>query len=135
MLALSNNVYVVLALVNILMLVLGMFMELVPIMFILAPIMFPWLAQMGVSEVQFGVVMVLNLMIGMITPPIGLNLMVLSAISGRGGDADLPRRGTLRVGAAGGADPDHLRSLRSRLFVPQLFYPVEMKGASAWQLI
>jgi C4-dicarboxylate transporter DctM subunit len=37
---------------------------------------------MGVSEVQFAVVMTLNLMIGMITPPIGLNLMVLSAISG-----------------------------------------------------
>jgi tripartite ATP-independent transporter DctM subunit len=82
MLALSSNVYVVLALVNILMLILGMFMELVPIMFILAPIMFPWLAQMGVNEVHFGVVMVLNLMIGMLTPPIGLNLMVLSAISG-----------------------------------------------------
>jgi C4-dicarboxylate transporter DctM subunit len=64
------------------MLILGMFMELVPIMFILAPIMFPWLAQMGVNEVHFGVVMVLNLMIGMLTPPIGLNLMVLSAISG-----------------------------------------------------
>ena len=52
-------------------------------MFIIGPIMFPWLAQLGVSEVQFGVVMVLNLMIGMITPPVGLNLMVLSAISGR----------------------------------------------------
>ena len=83
MLAISSNVYVVLLLVNILMLVLGMFMELVPIMFIIGPIMFPWLAQLGVSEVQFGVVMVLNLMIGMITPPVGLNLMVLSAISGR----------------------------------------------------
>jgi tripartite ATP-independent transporter DctM subunit len=82
MLALSNNVYVVLAMVNVLMLVLGMFMELVPIMFILGPIIFPWLAGMGVSEVQFGVVMVLNLMIGMITPPVGLNLMVLSAITG-----------------------------------------------------
>jgi len=64
------------------MLVLGMFMELVPIIFILAPIIFPWLAKMGVSEVQFAVVMTLNLMIGMITPPIGLNLMVLSAITG-----------------------------------------------------
>jgi len=82
MLALSNNVYVVLAMVNVLMLVLGMFMELVPIMFILGPIVFPLLAGMGVSEVQFGVVMVLNLMIGMITPPVGLNLMVLSAITG-----------------------------------------------------
>jgi TRAP-type C4-dicarboxylate transport system permease large subunit len=82
MLALSDNVYVVLALANLLMLVLGMFMELVPVMFILAPILFPLLAGMGVSEVQLGVVMVLNLMIGMITPPIGLNLMVLSAITG-----------------------------------------------------
>jgi tripartite ATP-independent transporter DctM subunit len=82
MLALSDNVYVVLALANLLMLVLGMFMELVPVMFILAPILFPLLVGMGVSEVQLGVVMVLNLMIGMITPPIGLNLMVLSAITG-----------------------------------------------------
>jgi TRAP-type C4-dicarboxylate transport system permease large subunit len=51
-------------------------------MFILAPILFPLLAKMGVSEVQFALVMVLNLMIGMITPPIGLNLFVMSAISG-----------------------------------------------------
>jgi len=82
MLAISGNVYVMLLMVNVLMLVLGMFMELVPIIFILAPIVFPWLAKMGVSEVQFAVVMTLNLMIGMITPPIGLNLMVLSAITG-----------------------------------------------------
>jgi tripartite ATP-independent transporter DctM subunit len=82
MLAISGNVYVMLALINLLMLVLGMFMELVPIIFILAPIVFPWLAKMGVSEVQLAVVMTLNLMIGMITPPVGLNLMVLSAISG-----------------------------------------------------
>jgi tripartite ATP-independent transporter DctM subunit len=82
MLLISDNVYVVLLMVNVLMLVLGMFMELVPIIFILAPIVFPWLAKMGVSEVQFAVVMTLNLMIGMITPPIGLNLMVLSAITG-----------------------------------------------------
>ncbi len=64
------------------MLILGMFMEIVPVMFILAPILFPLFAKMGVSEVQFALVMVLNLMIGMITPPIGLNLFVLSAISG-----------------------------------------------------
>ena len=82
LLAFSDNVYVILALINVLMLVLGMFMELVPIMFILAPIVFPWLSGMGVSEIQFGVVMTLNLMIGQITPPIGFNLMVLSAITG-----------------------------------------------------
>jgi tripartite ATP-independent transporter DctM subunit len=81
-LAMSDNVYVILALINVLMLVLGMFMEIVPIIFILAPIIFPWLSAMGVSEIQLGVVMTLNLMIGQITPPIGLNLMVLSAITG-----------------------------------------------------
>src|SRR5205823_5399446 len=82
MLAVSSNLYVVLFMVNVLMLILGMFMELVPIIFILAPIVFPWLQGMGMSPVQLGVVMTLNLMIGMITPPIGLNLMVLSAITG-----------------------------------------------------
>ncbi|MFM9882319.1 MAG: TRAP transporter large permease [Burkholderiales bacterium] len=82
MLGFSGNVYVLLALANVLMLILGMFMEIVPVMFILAPILFPLFAKMGVSEVQFALVMVLNLMIGMITPPIGLNLFVLSAISG-----------------------------------------------------
>ena len=81
MLGISTNVYVVLFLVNVLMLVLGMFMELVPIIFILAPIIFPWLKEMGVSEIQFAVAMTINLMIGNITPPIGLNLMVLSAIA------------------------------------------------------
>ena len=82
LLGMSTNLWALLALTNILMLILGMFMEIVPVMFILGPILFPLLAKMGVSEVQFGVIMVLNLMIGMITPPIGLNLFVMSAIGG-----------------------------------------------------
>lgn len=84
MLAVSENVYVLLLMANVLMLFLGMFMEILPIMLILAPILFPLFTGMGVSDVHLGVVMVLNLMIGMITPPIGLNLFVLSAISGEG---------------------------------------------------
>ncbi|MSP67303.1 MAG: TRAP transporter large permease [Alphaproteobacteria bacterium] len=82
MLAISGEPWVLLALANLLMLVLGMFMEIVPIMLVLAPILFPLFEGYGISAVQFGVVMVLNLMIGMITPPVGLNLFVLSAISG-----------------------------------------------------
>ena len=81
MLSVSDNVYVLLLMANILMLFLGMFMEILPIMLILAPILFPLFMGMGISDVHLGVVMVLNLMIGMITPPIGLNLFVLSAIS------------------------------------------------------
>lgn len=84
MLQVSENVYVLLLMANVLMLFLGMFMEILPIMLILAPILFPLFMGMGISDVHLGVVMVLNLMIGMITPPIGLNLFVLSAISGEG---------------------------------------------------
>jgi len=70
-----------LLLTNILLLILGMFMEPLPIMLVMAPILFPMLAQVGVNDVHLGVIFVLNLMIGMITPPIGLNLFVLSAIA------------------------------------------------------
>tara|TARA_R110002110_G_scaffold10333_5_gene50720 strand:- start:5 stop:1300 length:1296 start_codon:yes stop_codon:yes gene_type:complete len=80
MLSLTDNLYVLLFLINVLLLILGMFMEILPIMLILAPVLFPMLGDLGVDPVHFGVVMVLNLMIGMITPPIGLNLFVISAI-------------------------------------------------------
>jgi C4-dicarboxylate transporter DctM subunit len=70
--------------INILLLVLGMIMEILPIMLIIAPVLFPLLSDLGVDEVHFGVVMVLNLMIGMITPPIGLNLFIISQIGGVG---------------------------------------------------
>jgi tripartite ATP-independent transporter DctM subunit len=84
MLLISGEVWALLVMINILLLILGMFMEILPIMLILAPVLFPLLEGLGVDPVHFGVVMVLNLMIGMITPPIGLNLFVLSAISGVG---------------------------------------------------
>jgi len=81
MLAISTHPAVLLFLINILLLVLGMIMEILPIMLILAPVLFPLLENLGVDPIHFGVVMVLNLMIGMITPPIGLNLFVISAIA------------------------------------------------------
>ena len=79
--ALADSRVLLLLLTNILLLILGMFMEPLPIMLVMAPIMFPMLAQVGVDPVHLGVVFVLNLMIGMITPPIGLNLFILSAIA------------------------------------------------------
>lgn len=84
MLHVSDQVWALLLMINIMLLILGMIMEILPIMLILAPILFPLLGNLGVDPVHFGVVMVLNLMIGMITPPIGLNLFVISAISGVG---------------------------------------------------
>jgi tripartite ATP-independent transporter DctM subunit len=84
MLAISSEIWVLLLMINILLLVLGMIMEILPIMLIIAPVLFPLLGGLGVDEVHFGVVMVLNLMIGMITPPIGLNLFIISQIGGVG---------------------------------------------------
>ncbi|MFM8681872.1 MAG: TRAP transporter large permease [Alphaproteobacteria bacterium] len=79
--SMADSRVMLLLLTNVLLLVLGMFMEPLPIMLVMAPIMFPMLGRLGVDDVHLGVVFVLNLMIGMITPPIGLNLFVLSAIA------------------------------------------------------
>lgn len=84
MLAISEEPWALLLMINVLLLILGMIMEILPIMLILAPVLFPLLGDLGIDPIHFGVVMVLNLMIGMITPPIGLNLFVISAISGVG---------------------------------------------------
>ena len=80
----TDELWVLLLMINALLLMLGMIMEILPIMLILAPILFPLLTGLGVDEVHFGVVMVLNLMIGMITLPIGLNLFIISSIGGVG---------------------------------------------------
>lgn len=84
MLWVTDELWILLLMINALLLILGMIMEILPIMLILAPVLFPLLTGLGVDEVHFGVVMVLNLMIGMITPPIGLNLFIISSIGGVG---------------------------------------------------
>ncbi|MGX9933825.1 TRAP transporter large permease [Advenella kashmirensis] len=67
--------------VNILLLVAGMFMEPTGIILILAPILFPIATQLGIDPVHLGIIMVVNLEIGMVTPPIGLNLFVTAGIT------------------------------------------------------
>lgn len=68
--------------VNILLLVAGNFMEPSAIILILAPILFPIATQLGIDPIHLGIIMVVNMEIGMITPPVGLNLFVTSAITG-----------------------------------------------------
>jgi tripartite ATP-independent transporter DctM subunit len=80
MLSISHNANVLLLMVNVLLLALGMFMEPLPIVLVLAPLLVPMMQQQGVDPVHFGVVMVLNLMVGLIHPPVGMNLFVVSAI-------------------------------------------------------
>jgi C4-dicarboxylate transporter DctM subunit len=68
--------------VNILLLVAGNFMEPTGIILILAPILFPIASELGIDPVHLGIIMTVNLEIGMVTPPVGLNLFVTSGITG-----------------------------------------------------
>ncbi|MBC8120086.1 MAG: TRAP transporter large permease, partial [Burkholderiaceae bacterium] len=79
-LSISDNKYVFLLLVNILLLLLGTFMDLAPMLLICTPIFLPVIAKFGIDPVHFGMIMILNLGIGLITPPVGPTLFVGCAI-------------------------------------------------------
>lgn len=74
--AVAGNRYVLLMMINILLLIVGCFMETNAAIIILAPILLPIAEAMGVDEIHFGVIMVVNLAIGFVTPPLGVNLFV-----------------------------------------------------------
>src|SRR5512134_2056226 len=73
-----------LIMVNLLLLAAGNFMEPSSILLITAPLLFPMAMQLGIDPIHLGVLMTVNMEIGMITPPVGLNLYVASGISGMG---------------------------------------------------
>ncbi len=81
LLGLSKSPWMLLLLVNLILLVIGMVMESIAAILILAPILTPALAAAGVDPVHLGVVVVLNLMIGLLTPPVGMSLYMVSAIA------------------------------------------------------
>lgn len=83
LLSVSTNKYVILLLINIILLVLGCFMDLTPLVLIMTPILLPVVKSFGMDPVQFGVVMMLNLGIGLCTPPVGTALFTGCAIAGR----------------------------------------------------
>ncbi len=68
--------------VNLILLVAGNFMEPTGIILILAPIFFPIATQLGIDPIHLGIIMVVNMEIGMVTPPVGLNLFVTSGVTG-----------------------------------------------------
>jgi C4-dicarboxylate transporter DctM subunit len=72
-----------LIIMNILLLIAGNFMEPSAILLIMAPILFPIATQLGIDPIHLGIIMVVNMEIGMLTPPVGLNLFVTSGITGR----------------------------------------------------
>ena len=79
-LSISDNKYVFLLLVNVLLLLLGTFMDLAPMLLICTPIFLPVIHRLGIDPVHFGIIMILNLGIGLITPPVGPTLFVGCAI-------------------------------------------------------
>lgn len=81
LLALTSNPYIILFLINIFLIFIGLFMESTAAMLILIPIFMPVINQMGIDPVQFGIIMVLNLMIGTITPPVGVVLSVTGNVA------------------------------------------------------
>ncbi len=79
-LSISDNKYVFLMLINILLLILGTFMDLAPMLLICTPILLPVILKFGIDPIHFGMVMLLNLGIGLVTPPVGPTMVVGCAI-------------------------------------------------------
>ncbi|MCX2201929.1 TRAP transporter large permease [Pantoea agglomerans] len=79
--SLSDNKYVILMCINILLLVVGTLMDMAPLILILTPVLLPVATALGVDPVHFGMIMLTNLGIGLITPPVGTVLFVASAVS------------------------------------------------------
>ncbi len=82
MLSISTNPIVIILLINILLLIVGCFMDTLAAIIILTPLLLPIAVNMGYDPIHFGIIMVVNLAIGFITPPLGVNLFVGSGISG-----------------------------------------------------
>ncbi|MCD8008932.1 MAG: TRAP transporter large permease subunit, partial [Clostridiales bacterium] len=76
-----SNKIVVLLLINLVLLVVGMVLDTSPAIMILTPILLPIAESFGLDAVHFGIIMVVNLAIGFVTPPIGVNLFVASSLS------------------------------------------------------
>jgi len=79
-LGISDNPYLILLVINVLLLALGMFMEPGAILTLMLPVLLPIVKILGIDLVHFGVVMVLNLMIGQVTPPFGVCLFIISDV-------------------------------------------------------
>ena len=82
MLRLTDNPYVFLLLINIALLVTGMLLEPVAGLLITVPVLLPAAIEFGIDPLQLGIVMILNLVLGLLTPPVGLVLYVLSSVTG-----------------------------------------------------
>jgi tripartite ATP-independent transporter DctM subunit len=82
MLSLSDNKIVILLIINLLLLFVGMFMDITPAVLIFTPIFLPVVVELGIDPVHFGIIMIMNLCIGICTPPVGTLLFVGVSVAG-----------------------------------------------------
>ena len=82
MLSLTTNKYIILLLINLFLIFVGMFMETIAALLILFPVLLQVASQVGVDPVQFGLIVVMNLVLGLCTPPVGVCLFAATAIGG-----------------------------------------------------
>jgi tripartite ATP-independent transporter DctM subunit len=80
LMSLSKNPWVILLIINIILIILGCFMEGISIMLLTIPVFMPLIIKIGIDPVHFGVVMTLNLMVGLLTPPVGMVLYAVSSV-------------------------------------------------------
>ena len=80
--SLSENPIVFMLIANLLLLVIGMFVETLAAIVVVTPILTPMAVSLGIDPIHFGAVIIVNLALGMVTPPVGVNLFVASQISG-----------------------------------------------------
>ncbi|MEH6717516.1 MAG: TRAP transporter large permease [Aurantimonas endophytica] len=81
LLGISSETWVVLLIINVVLLILGMFIEGIALMIIAYPVLMPVVLSLGIDPIHFGVILVLNLMIGLVTPPVGLCLYVVAGVA------------------------------------------------------
>lgn len=77
----SDNPYIVLMFINLLLLIVGCFLDTVPAIIVMAPMLLPTVEQMGINPIHFGVIMAVNLALGLCSPPYGCNLFVGAAVA------------------------------------------------------
>ncbi|WP_430474367.1 TRAP transporter large permease [Thalassospira lucentensis] len=82
LLAFTDNKFLILAIISVVVLVVGLFMETIAAITILVPVLLPVALAVGIDPVHLGIVLIMNLMLGLLTPPVGMVLYVLSQVSG-----------------------------------------------------
>lgn len=82
LLALTSNPFMILLIINMLLLFVGVFMDMTPAVLIFTPIFLPIVTAIGVDPIHFGIIMVLNLSVGLCTPPVGSVLFIGCSVAG-----------------------------------------------------